>query len=81
MGIVECGHHYEEKACLHVEKMWDNVCRDWIGREFKEGSRANFGVEFIEHWDQITFGTSMNLINSNTTGSVLTGSSTGESFG
>ena len=27
------------------------------------GSRENFGVEFIEHWDQITFGTSMDLIN------------------
>ena len=48
------------------------------------GSRENFGVEFIEHWDQITFGTSMDLINSNPTDSVFTDASTdiqGELFG
>ena len=36
---------------------------------------GNFGVEFIE-WDQIMFGTSMDLINSNPTGSIFTAAST-----
>ena len=36
---------------------------------------GNFGVEFIE-WDQIMFGTSMDLINSNPTGSIFTVAST-----
>ena len=36
---------------------------------------GNFGVEFME-WDQIMFGTSMDLINSNPTGSIFTAAST-----
>ena len=51
----------------------DNV-RQLLLIQDREGVE-NFGVEFIE-WNQIMFSTSMDLINSNPTGSIVTAAST-----
>ena len=56
-----------------VTVRWEDV-RELLLRldpgESKE-SRENLGIEFIDNWYRITFGTSMDLINSNRTGSVF----------
>ena len=55
LGIVVCGYHYEKKVWLQVQKMCD-FCWYWIRRELKERIIENFGLEYIEHWDQIIDG-------------------------